>query len=126
MYGIVGVDHVQLAAPPACEPDARRFYGELLGLPEVEKPPLLAARGGCWFAAGPHALHVGVDPRFTPARKAHPALRLDSGAALVRLAARLEAAGVDVTWAGEAEIAGRRRFYCHDPFGNRLELLADE
>jgi hypothetical protein len=24
---IVGLDHVQIAAPPGCEGDARRFYG---------------------------------------------------------------------------------------------------
>jgi hypothetical protein len=43
--GIVGLDHVQVAAPPGCEPEARRFFGELLGLTEVEKPELLRARG---------------------------------------------------------------------------------
>jgi catechol 2,3-dioxygenase-like lactoylglutathione lyase family enzyme len=43
---ITGIDHVQIAAPPGCEPDARRFFGEVLGLPEMEKPPSLAARGG--------------------------------------------------------------------------------
>src|SRR4051812_35183287 len=32
---IVGLDHVQVAAPPGCEGDARRFYGGLLGLAEV-------------------------------------------------------------------------------------------
>jgi hypothetical protein len=30
---IVGVDHLQVAAPPGCESQARWFYGELLELP---------------------------------------------------------------------------------------------
>ena len=44
MTPLLGVDHVQLAAPAGCEPAARRFFSDLLGLDEVEKPPLLAPR----------------------------------------------------------------------------------
>jgi catechol 2,3-dioxygenase-like lactoylglutathione lyase family enzyme len=47
----VGLDHVQVAAPDGCEASARRYYGELLGLPEVEKPEPLRARGGAWLVA---------------------------------------------------------------------------
>jgi len=46
---IVRIDHVQLAMPAGREDDARRFYRDLLGIPEKEKPPALAARGGAWF-----------------------------------------------------------------------------
>ena len=71
------LDHVQVAAPPGCEPEARRFYGQLLGLVELEKPAPLRARGGVWFALGGGAqLHIGVEDPFAPARKAHPALRV--------------------------------------------------
>jgi hypothetical protein len=35
---IRGVDHVQLAAPPGSETEARRFFGGLLGLDELPKP----------------------------------------------------------------------------------------
>ena len=66
---LLGIDHVQVAAPAGSEDDARRFYGELLGLPEVPKPPVLQARGGVWFACGAHQLHVGVSEQFTPAEK---------------------------------------------------------
>ena len=68
-----GIDHVQLAAPPGCEAEARRFFGELLGLEELEKPESLRARGGVWFRVGAQQLHIGVEPEFAPARKAHPA-----------------------------------------------------
>jgi catechol 2,3-dioxygenase-like lactoylglutathione lyase family enzyme len=122
---IVGVDHLQVAAPPGCESQARWFYGELLELPEWPKPPALAARDGLWFGLGAHQqLHVGVDPRFVAARKAHPALTLDSTAALEALAARLAQRGHEPRW--DAELPGARRFYIDDPFGNRLELLARE
>ena len=68
------IDHVQLAAPPDSEEEARRFYGELLGC-EIPKPPLLAKRGGVWFASGDVQIHIGIEQDFRPARKAHPALR---------------------------------------------------
>lgn len=121
---IVGLDHVQVAAPPGCEDDARRFYGHALGLEEIEKPPALVARGGVWFRVGEHELHVGVAPTFAPATKAHPALRVTSVAELERLAAELAAAGAAVDWADPEEIPGTRRFFTHDPWGNRVELVA--
>ena len=41
---VLGLDHVQVAAPPGWEAEARRFYGGLLGLAELEKPePLLVS-----------------------------------------------------------------------------------
>jgi catechol 2,3-dioxygenase-like lactoylglutathione lyase family enzyme len=115
---IRGLDHVQVAAPPACEAPARRFYGEVLGLPELEKPEPLRERGGVWFSCGEQQLHVGVDERFEPARKAHPALAVSD---YDELQARLRRAGVDVE--DDDSIPGLRRSYVHDPWGNRLELV---
>jgi catechol 2,3-dioxygenase-like lactoylglutathione lyase family enzyme len=116
------LDHVQLAAPPGCEPEARRFFGDLLGLKELEKPEPLRSRGGAWFALGSGGqLHVGVEEPFAPARKAHPAFRL-SAADLEELAKRLDVAGERVEW--DDSLPGVRRFYTADPWGNRLELLA--
>jgi catechol 2,3-dioxygenase-like lactoylglutathione lyase family enzyme len=116
---IVGLDHVQVAAPPGCEAEARAFYGRLLGLPELEKPPALAARGGAWLACGAPQLHVGVDAGFTPAGKAHPALVATD---LAAVAERLTGAGAGVHW--DEEISGVARFYTEDPWGNRLEIVA--
>ena len=120
--GLVGLDHVQVGAPAGGEEQARAFYGGLLGLAEQPKPPLLAARGGVWFALGSQGLHVGIDPAHAPPAKAHPALRAADGAALDALAARLQAADCPVQW--DDAIPGTRRFYTLDPFGNRLEVVA--
>ena len=49
---VVGIDHVQLAMPPGREDEARVFYAQLLGIPEVPKPADLAKRGGAWFEGG--------------------------------------------------------------------------
>ena len=67
------IDHVQLAMPAGREDEARAFYEDVLGIPEIAKPAHLAARGGCWFERGPLKVHVGVEENFVPARKAHPA-----------------------------------------------------
>jgi len=112
------IDHVQVAGPPGCEPAARAFYGDLLGLREIPKPPTLAARGGVWFELGPHELHIGVEENFRPARRAHPALTCSD---IDALAGRLASAGARVDW--NDDINGVRRFYTVDPFGNRLEIV---
>ena len=126
MTGVTGLHHVQVAAPRGCEPAARAFYGELLHLSEIEKPLLLALRGGCWFSLGDGELHVGVEDPFRPAAKAHPALRVGSVADLEEMAAALSRQGTRITWADDAEIPGQRRFHVNDPWGNRLELVAVE
>jgi catechol 2,3-dioxygenase-like lactoylglutathione lyase family enzyme len=115
---ITGIDHVQVAIPQGTEDEARRFYGQLLGMSEVPKPVALAGRGGCWFTAGSAVLHLGVEEPFAPARKAHPAFLVSD---LAGLQARLEAAGCECT-RGDGEIPGVRRFHTRDPFGNRIEF----
>ena len=87
------IHHVQLACPAGSEPALREFYGSVLGLDEVQKPPGLAARGGCWFRGHGIELHLGVEEDFRPARKAHPGL-LVSG--LDAWAGRLRGAGFPV------------------------------
>jgi catechol 2,3-dioxygenase-like lactoylglutathione lyase family enzyme len=118
---IVGLDHVQVAAPRGCEGQARRFYGTVLGLEEIEKPEALRARGGAWFRCGEQQLHVGIEDDFAPAQKAHPALRVADECELDALAERLRLAGERVIW--DEALPSIRRFYTQDPWGNRVELL---
>ncbi|MFE3605559.1 VOC family protein [Streptomyces goshikiensis] len=115
---LAAIDHVQLAAPPGSEDRLRAYYRDVLGMTEVPKPPVLAARGGCWFEAGPVRLHLGVEEDFRPARKAHPGLRVTGIAAYAR---GLEERGAKVVW--DEDLPGHRRFYSEDPVGNRLEFL---
>jgi catechol 2,3-dioxygenase-like lactoylglutathione lyase family enzyme len=113
-----GLDHIQLAMPKGEEEKARAFYGGLLGIPEVTKPANLAPRGGCWFESGPLKVHLGVDPHFVPARKAHPAFVVEGLTELIEI---LRQAGCKVT--EDQPLEGYNRKFVDDPFGNRIELL---
>jgi GNAT superfamily N-acetyltransferase len=113
-----GFHHVQVLIPEGGEEPARGFYAGLLGLLEIDKPAALAARGGCWFVGPGTALHLSVERPFTPATRAHVALAVTD---LDRARAELVAAGLAIL--DDALDVGFRRFYCHDPFGNRLELV---
>jgi catechol 2,3-dioxygenase-like lactoylglutathione lyase family enzyme len=116
---ITALDHIQLSMPEGREEVARDFFGRLLELEEIEKPPSLARRGGVWFALPDgRQVHLGVEKPFRPNEKAHPAL---VASPLDGLAQRLRDGGFPAKWDGE--LAPRRRFYSEDPFGNRLEFL---
>ena len=115
---IEALNHVQLAMPAGGEDAARRFYHGLLDISEVPKPPVLAARGGCWFERGDLKVHLGVEGDFRPARKAHPAFTVSN---LSGLRQTLAAAGVSIDC--DEPLAGFDRCYVCDPFGNRIELM---
>lgn len=118
----LALHHVQLAMPACAEAAARAFYGDVLGMSELAKPPVLAARGGVWFRSGALELHLGVEDPFTPARKAHPGILVSDTDALTEIANRLDSADIDVR--PDNQFPGYQRFYVDDCFGNRLEFLA--
>jgi len=123
---VIALHHVQVACPPGGEAAARAFYGDGLGLSEVEKPAGLRARGGAWFRAYDGTgqvvaeLHVGVQDPFTPAGKAHPAFVVDD---LDVVAARLRDQGHEVDEKERGSFEGYLRFHSLDPHGNRVEVL---
>jgi catechol 2,3-dioxygenase-like lactoylglutathione lyase family enzyme len=118
MMALIAIDHVQLAMPKGREAAAVEFYEGILGLTRMPKPSNLEVRGGCWFQDRDVKIHLGVDPEFVPARKAHPALVVTN---LGDLVDKLRIAGVGVR---EAEpLTGCERVHVDDPFGNRIELM---
>jgi catechol 2,3-dioxygenase-like lactoylglutathione lyase family enzyme len=117
-FTIIGLDHVQLAMPAGQESEAEAFYAGLLGFVRIPKPEPMASRGGCWFASGPVALHLGVEADFRPARKAHPALVVRD---LADLVAAVTVAGVAVR--PNPDQPPGAGCYIDDPFGNRIELI---
>lgn len=112
------IDHVQLAAPPGSEEEARNFYVKILGFREVEKPELLKANGGVWFQAGTINIHIGIEKPFVPAQKAHPAILVKN---IEKLKEYLNENQVD--FIVDYKLPSANRFYLSDPFGNRIEFL---
>ncbi|MGH8827429.1 MAG: VOC family protein [Jiangellaceae bacterium] len=118
---VTGLHHVLVSIPAGGEGRAREFYGGLLGMTEISKPAVLAARGGAWFRSGTAEIHLGVEASFRAAAKAHPAFVV---AGLDAVCARLQAVGVAAQ--PDELLPGFRRAYVSDPFGNRIELLEPE
>ncbi|RSD23284.1 VOC family protein [Mesobacillus subterraneus] len=118
VFTFKAIDHVQLAAPTGSEDAARRFFGDILGFEEIEKPAELKKRGGAWFRYGNCQIHIGIEEPFVPARKAHPAFEI---ANIEGLKQHLTASGVQ--FVEDDKLPGANRIYLEDPFGNRIELL---
>lgn len=108
--------HVNVTIPAGGEHAARSFYSDLLGLPEIPKPESLRGRGGLWFDAGGLDLHLSVEANAGADRQRHFGLEC---AHLDALRTTLEQAGVTID---EGRPAPWRRFFVHDPFGNRIEF----
>ena len=114
---VIGLDHVQLAIPVGGEDASRTFFVDLLGMKEVPKPANLSP-SGCWFEGGSISLHIGVDPDFRPARKAHPAFLVRD---VEQLRQNLAEAGYPIR--DDKPVDGYSRFFTEDPFGNRIEIM---
>jgi predicted enzyme related to lactoylglutathione lyase len=114
----LSLDHVQIAIPVHGEEHARGFYSGILGFTEIEKPPQMAERKSIWFIAGVVNLHLGIEPDFTPAKRAHPAFVVDG---LDAILAACERAGIGTK--PDTSFNNFRRVHVFDPFGNRLELM---
>ncbi len=115
---IHALDHLQIAIAAGREEESRRFYRDVLGLPEVPVPAEVAHLATAWFACGNLQVHLGVDPDFRPSKKGHPAFLV---ADLAPMARRLERAGVPITAA--PPLGNFKRCFVSDPCGNRLELI---
>ncbi|WP_397537801.1 VOC family protein [Rummeliibacillus pycnus] len=112
------IDHIQLAAPKGSEEIARKFYKDILGFEEVEKPETLKKNGGVWFASGNIQVHIGIEEPFSPSKKAHPAFEIDNIEEL-----KIYFSKNQVEYVEDELLPGANRIYIFDPFGNRIELL---
>ena len=114
MIQFIRLDHVLVCIPEGKTAEARKFYGEVLGLDEL---PGNHPNGAIWFQIGDIQLHLREEAGG-PYSKRHPAFEVgnlaDAKQALIDKGLPLEYS---------SEIDGRQRFFFHDPFQNRIELL---
>jgi len=118
MTFIKKIDHIQLAAPIGSENEARLFFQGVLSLQEIVKPVELQKNGGVWFSNDQIHIHVGIEEKFVPAKKAHPAFEV---ADIESFASHIRQKGISIQM--DDKLPGAKRFYVNDPFGNRLEFL---
>jgi catechol 2,3-dioxygenase-like lactoylglutathione lyase family enzyme len=116
---ILGIHHVQITVPKGGEPQAKAFYCDVLGLPEVAKPASLKGRGGFWIKVGDRDVHIGTEDAFDRSKtKAHVAYEVTDVASWRR---RMMQAGMEPL--ESIPLEGYDRFEARDPFGNRIEFI---
>jgi catechol 2,3-dioxygenase-like lactoylglutathione lyase family enzyme len=116
---ILGLHHVQITVPASMEAEAIKFYSQVMGLVEIDKPSGLKDRGGVWFSLGGQELHLSVEEGVTRrATKAHVAYRVDDLKYWRTRMIENEVSPVD-----SIPIPGYDRFEARDPFGNRIEFI---
>jgi glyoxylase I family protein len=102
---------------------ARAFYGEVLGLEELERPADVAERiAGAWYRIGALELHVFEQPDYQPPRAPigpHIALHTADFDATV---ARLRARGCTFAFGPGRGPDGIARVILRDPTGNVVEV----
>jgi len=112
------LQHVNLVVPRGSADEVASFYVGVFGMTRVDKPAVLAGRGGAWLDVDGFAqLHLSER-----AGEAHPdshfAVVVDDFAATI---AELAARGAD--WTEQEDAFGGRRGFTRDPAGNRVEVL---
>jgi catechol 2,3-dioxygenase-like lactoylglutathione lyase family enzyme len=123
---LLRIQHVSLPFPgtPESLGTARRFYGEILQMDELHRPPALPGVG-LWYATGDQELHLFTEASgvaANPESRRHPCFQVQDAA---RLRKHLVEAGI-ATRDDDGEIPGRPRFFALDPFGNTLEFVQFE
>jgi catechol 2,3-dioxygenase-like lactoylglutathione lyase family enzyme len=112
--------HVNVTVPREVEEAAKHFYGTVMGLVEVPKPPESRGRGGAWYQLGELQLHLSIEDELAEGciSKRHVCYTV---ANLSEAEDKFRAAGVEIL-PDDNPTAGWSRFYVRDPGGNRLEI----
>lgn len=111
--------HVSIPVGPGELDQGRAFYSTAFELQEIPSPSSLGPERVAWFDLGGRELHLFMEDgaNLTPSSR-HLAFEVDD---LDACRQRLSDNGVEIE-APDPEIHNRPRFFCHDPFGNRIEV----
>jgi catechol 2,3-dioxygenase-like lactoylglutathione lyase family enzyme len=114
--GLTAIDHVSVLITDLA--NARQFYRDVLGLPEIAKPKPFDFVA-LWFDLGNgQTLHLLQKPQPDTRSPRHFALRVPDAKAA---RAHFRAHGIDIQETGP--IPHCDRFFVNDPDGNRIELI---
>jgi len=111
------IDHIQICIPRGEEAKGRKFYCDILGLKEIEKPDSLKKKGGFWVEIADIQIHIGIEETEGTSIR-HPAFEVDDLEATKNY---LIAKNIKIK--ENTPIPNVDRFSFYDYWGNRIELL---
>lgn len=117
-FSFKGLDHIKITAPLGSDKETRRFFTEILGCNEIEKPKSLSHFESLWFDTGKHILHVGLDENFHAEKRGHPAFEITNITGLMDSLTEY-----NIPFEEDHNLRGARRFYTYAFFGHRMEFL---
>lgn len=116
---VEALDHVTVQITDVEQ--SRKFYGEFLGLEEMERPESFDF-AGAWFRTNNALIHLVVQPTPDPETQAHFCLWVaDIGATFDICTSE----GFAPQW-NKRKIPGLNRFFIRDPDGNRIEFQGSD
>jgi catechol 2,3-dioxygenase-like lactoylglutathione lyase family enzyme len=96
----------------------RWFYGEILGLTTIERPPFDFP--GHWYQVGPSTqLHLMVYEEEIPKTMRHIAVEVED---FDEIDAHLKANGIEIVEGPGKRFDGSDFLFCRDPDGNLVEI----
>ena len=115
---ILGLHHAQITIPKGAEEEGKKFYCNVLGLEEIEKPVSLQGEG-LWLQVDDKEIHVGTEDGFDRlTTKAHLAYQVEDVSYWRRVLVEN-----DIKILDSVPIPNFERFEFRDPFGNRVEII---
>lgn len=113
------VNHVNVTVPAALEAAAKHFYGVVLGLQQIPKPPGTRQAVGAWYQLGEMQLHLSTEENVqNDVSDRHVCYQVGDVAAA---SLEFRNAGVSII-PDPRPVTGQSRFFVRDPGGNLLEI----
>ena len=116
---LIQLHHVNVTVPAELEAATKEFYGSMLGLKQVPKPPA-SRQSGAWYQIGATQLHLSIEDGTDNASSSRHVCFAVSDLSVAEK--NFRAAGVEIV-ADPRPIPGTQRFYVRDPGGNQLEIV---
>ena len=118
-FRVVALSHVNVTVPANAEAAAKNFYGTVIGLRELSKPPGTRQNLGAWYELGGVQLHLSVEENDTNAASDRHVCYVVANVATAEC--HLRDCGVEII-SDPRPIPGVNRFYVRDPGGNLIEI----
>ncbi len=120
---ITGYHHLAICVHDIDE--ARRFYGDVLSLEELERPPEIAGKfRSAWYRIGASELHVVENPAFQPLDSPLAPHIAVATSDIHALTAQIADRGGKFSFGPGPGPDGTLRAVIEDPTGNALEITA--